>query len=68
MDQLSLMDTPDTVKVVNLVKLLHDMVANERDTKPYLLSIGEKAESRCCLPGPPALNRGCSDGSRSARE
>ena len=38
------MDTPDTVKVVNLVKLLHDMVANERDTKPFLLSIGEKAE------------------------
>jgi type I restriction enzyme R subunit len=44
LEQLSLMDTPDTVKVVNLVKLLHDMVANERDTKPFLLSIGEKAE------------------------
>lgn len=44
LDQLTLMDTPDTVKVVNLVKLLHDMVASERDTKPYLLSIGEKAE------------------------
>ena len=44
LDQLSIMDTPDTVKVVNLVKLLHDMVANERDTKPFLLSIGEKAE------------------------
>jgi type I restriction enzyme R subunit len=38
------MNTPDTVKVVNLVKLLHDLVANERDTKPFLLSIGEKAE------------------------
>jgi type I restriction enzyme R subunit len=38
------MDTPDTVKVVNLVKLLHDLVATERDTKPFLLSIGEKAE------------------------
>jgi type I restriction enzyme R subunit len=37
-------DRPDTVKVVNLVKLLHDMVANEQVTKPYLLSIGEKAE------------------------
>lgn len=44
LEQLTLMDTPDTVKVVNLVKLLHDMVANERDTKPFLLSIGEKAE------------------------
>ncbi|MDA8040350.1 MAG: HsdR family type I site-specific deoxyribonuclease [Actinomycetota bacterium] len=42
--QLTLMDAPDTVKVVNLVKLLHDLVANERDTKPFLLSIGEKAE------------------------
>jgi type I restriction enzyme R subunit len=44
LEQLTLMDSPDTVKVVNLVKLLHDMVANERDTKPFLLSIGEKAE------------------------
>jgi len=44
LDQLTIMDTSDTVKVVNLVKLLHDMVANERDTKPFLLSIGEKAE------------------------
>jgi len=44
LDQLTLMDAPDTVKVVNLVKLLHDLVANERDMKPFLLSIGEKAE------------------------
>ena len=44
LDQLALMDTPDTVKVVNLVKVLHDMVATERDTKPFLMSIGEKAE------------------------
>jgi type I restriction enzyme R subunit len=44
LEQFTLMDTPDTVKVVNLVKLLHDMVANERDTKPFLLSIGKKAE------------------------
>jgi type I restriction enzyme R subunit len=44
LEQLTLMDTPDTVKVVNLVKLLHDLVTNERDTKPFLLSIGEKAE------------------------
>jgi type I restriction enzyme R subunit len=44
LEQLALSDVPDTVKVVNLVKLLHDMVANERDTKPFLLSIGEKAE------------------------
>lgn len=37
-------DRPDTVKVVNLVKVLHDLVANEQVTKPYLMSIGEKAE------------------------
>jgi type I restriction enzyme, R subunit len=44
LEQLTLTDSPDTVKVVNLVKLLHDLVANERDSKPFLMSIGEKAE------------------------
>jgi type I restriction enzyme R subunit len=44
LDHLMLKDTPDTVKVVNLVKLLHDLVASEHQTKPYLISIGEKAE------------------------
>lgn len=44
LEQLTLMDMSDTVKVVNLVKMLHDLVADWRDTKPYLLSIGEKAE------------------------
>ncbi len=44
LEQLALKNTPDTVKVVNLVKVLHDMVANERDSKPFLMSIGEKAE------------------------
>lgn len=38
-------DAPDTVKVVNLVKLLHDTVAKERDDKPFLLSIGDRAEA-----------------------
>jgi type I restriction enzyme R subunit len=44
LDQLTLNDSPDTVKVVNLVKLLHDLVASEHQTKPFLISIGEKAE------------------------
>ncbi len=44
LDQLTLLETPDTVKVVNLVKLLHDMVADEKDIKPFLMSIGERAE------------------------
>ena len=42
--QLMKDDTADTSKVVNLVKLLTDLVAKERDGKPYLISIGEKAE------------------------
>lgn len=36
--------TPDTVKVVNLVKLIHNIVANDRAVNPFLLSIGERAE------------------------
>jgi type I restriction enzyme R subunit len=44
LDQLAESETPDTVKVVNLVKVLHDLVADEHDTKPFLISIGEKAE------------------------
>ena len=37
-------NVPDTVKVVNLVKLIHDLVANEKATKPFLISIGDRAE------------------------
>jgi type I restriction enzyme R subunit len=41
-----ILDAPvaDTVKVVNLVKLLHDRVAEEKAAKPFLISIGERAE------------------------
>lgn len=35
---------PDTVKVFNLLKALHDMVAEKARQEPYLISIGEKAE------------------------
>jgi type I restriction enzyme R subunit len=42
--ELQSLDVPDTVKVVNLVKLLHDQVAKEREAKPFLISIGERAE------------------------
>src|SRR6202030_3624164 len=38
-------DVPDAVKVVNLVKALHDAVSKDRATKPFLASIGEKAQS-----------------------
>lgn len=36
-------DTPDTVKVVNLLKTLHDEVERNRTLSPYLISIGERA-------------------------
>jgi type I restriction enzyme, R subunit len=41
-----ILDAPvaDTVKVINLVKLLHDRVADEKAAKPFLISIGERAE------------------------
>ena len=44
-DDLTTGDAPDTVKVVNLVKTMHDLVVREKATKPYLLSIGERADA-----------------------
>ena len=38
-------DTSDTVKVLNLQKALHRTVANEGSSKPFLISIGERAEA-----------------------
>ena len=38
-------DTSDTVKVLNLQKALHRTVANEGSFKPFLISIGERAEA-----------------------
>ncbi len=37
-------ETPDTVKVFNLVKALYDLVEQQGGQAPYLLSIGERAE------------------------
>lgn len=37
-------DKPDTVKVFNLLKVIHDMVRQKGREQPYLISIGEKAE------------------------
>ncbi|OJW27630.1 MAG: deoxyribonuclease HsdR [Planctomycetales bacterium 71-10] len=37
-------DTPDTVKVFNLLKSLHSLVDEEGQKQPYLISIGDKAE------------------------
>ena len=38
-------DSPDTVKVLNLRKLLADLVDEQVAARPYLLSIGERAEA-----------------------
>ena len=37
-------ETPDTVKVFNLVKALYDLVEQQGSQAPYLISIGERAE------------------------
>jgi type I restriction enzyme R subunit len=37
--------TPDVVKVINLLKSLHDVVERDRVLSPYLISIGERAET-----------------------
>ena len=37
-------DQPDTVKVFNLLRALDQLVAQQANQEPYLISIGEKAE------------------------
>lgn len=38
-------DTPDAVKVINLLKTLREVVDRSRVLSPYLISIGERAET-----------------------
>ena len=35
---------PDTVKIFNLLKVLHELVAQKADQEPYLIHIGERAQ------------------------
>ena len=44
LEQIAASDKPDAVKVFNLLKALHEMVQQNADKEPYLISIGEKAE------------------------
>jgi type I restriction enzyme R subunit len=37
-------DQPETVKVFNLLKALHDLVSQRGRNEPYLISIGDRAE------------------------
>ncbi len=43
--ELSQSDVPDTVKVLNLRKVLRRTVANESEAKPFLIPIGERTEA-----------------------
>ena len=45
LQQIDQSDTSDTVKVRNLRKALHRTVANEGKSKPFLISIGDRAEA-----------------------
>jgi type I restriction enzyme R subunit len=42
--QIAAGDQPDTVKVFNLLKAVHDLVEEKAAREPYLISIGDKAE------------------------
>jgi type I restriction enzyme R subunit len=45
LERLAQDDTPDTVKVFNLLKSIQDLIARTAHQAPYLLSIGERAEA-----------------------
>ena len=45
LQEMNQSDAPDTVKVQNLRKALHQTVANEGRAKPFLISIGDRAEA-----------------------
>jgi len=42
-DEIVDKETPDAIKVINLLKTLHDAVERDRTIRPYLISIGERA-------------------------
>lgn len=43
-DDLVSGQSPDAVKVINLLKILHEAAEKERALNPYLISIGERAD------------------------
>jgi type I restriction enzyme, R subunit len=44
LDEIAKSDTPDTIRVINLLKILHETVERDRVFSPYLISIGERAD------------------------
>ena len=45
LEALKASESPDTVKVINLIKRIRDAVDEEGEENPYLISIGDKAET-----------------------
>ena len=45
LEKIDQSDLSDTVKVLNLGKVLHKTVASEAKSKPFLISIGDRAEA-----------------------
>ena len=43
--QIAASNKPDTVKVFNLLKVLHDLVGGKAHEQPWLVSIGDRAEA-----------------------
>ncbi|MCI0462289.1 MAG: hypothetical protein L0Z62_35505, partial [Gemmataceae bacterium] len=44
LEQIAAENQPDTVKVFNLLKTMHDLVQQKAGQQPFLISIGDKAE------------------------
>lgn len=44
LEKLSRDDTPDTVKIFNLLKSIEELIRRQGQNAPYLLSIGERAQ------------------------
>jgi len=45
LERLEKDDTPDTVKIFNLLKSIQELINKEKHQAPYLLTIGERAEA-----------------------
>ncbi|HAF48554.1 MAG TPA: deoxyribonuclease HsdR [Anaerolineaceae bacterium] len=45
LERLEKDDTPDTVKIFNLLKSIKELINKEKHQAPYLLTIGERAEA-----------------------
>lgn len=44
LEKIAASDKPDTVKVFNLLKAIHDYIQNHARMQPYLINIGDRAE------------------------